>query len=125
MCAIFSTPASAAHPDGWLCSPQDAPSDPPLAPRHRDLRARLRSARIRLDDLALAIERCRSSTPFDRVFAGVKATVGDQLGPDAVLPRCYSIRALEVRARVPAPNQAEIATTSLSPNAASTPTPGL
>jgi multidrug efflux pump subunit AcrA (membrane-fusion protein) len=77
--------------------------------RLRALEARLASARSRAEEIALDVDRARVVAPFDGVVAGVDVAVGDQVKQDAVLVRLYALKALEVRARVPAPYQAEIA----------------
>jgi len=77
--------------------------------RMGSLMARLESARARLDEIELDLERANVTAPFDGVVTGVEVTVGDQVKQDAVLLRLYSIANLEVRARIPAPHQSEIA----------------
>jgi RND family efflux transporter MFP subunit len=76
--------------------------------RLQALEARLQSARARLADIELDLERAMVKAPFDGVVAGVEVTVGDQVKQDAVLLRLYAADRLEVRARIPAPYQAEI-----------------
>ncbi len=76
--------------------------------RLRALEARLQSARARLAEIELDLERAVVEAPFDGLVAGVEVTVGDQVKEDAVLLRLYSLDGLEVRARIPAPFQAEI-----------------
>jgi multidrug efflux pump subunit AcrA (membrane-fusion protein) len=73
------------------------------------LEARLKSARAQLAEIELDLERARVTAPFDGVVTGVEVAVGDQVREDAVLLRLYSIADLEVRARIPAPYQSEIA----------------
>jgi multidrug efflux pump subunit AcrA (membrane-fusion protein) len=73
------------------------------------LEARLRSARAQVAEIELDLERSRVTAPFDGVVTGVAVTVGDQVREDAVLLRFYAVADLEVRARVPAPYQSEIA----------------
>ena len=73
------------------------------------LEARLQSAKSRLDEIALDLERSSAIAPFDGVVTGVEVTVGDQVKQDAVLLRLYSIADLEVRARIAAPYQSEVA----------------
>lgn len=73
------------------------------------LAARLQSARAKLDEIELDLERSSVTAPFDGLIAGVEVTIGDQVKEDAVLLRIYSIEDLEVRARIPAPYQSEVA----------------
>jgi multidrug efflux pump subunit AcrA (membrane-fusion protein) len=73
------------------------------------LEARLRSARARLAEIELDLERSSVTAPFDGIVTGVEVAVGDQVKEDAVLLSLYSLADLEVRARVPAPYQPEIA----------------
>jgi multidrug efflux pump subunit AcrA (membrane-fusion protein) len=76
--------------------------------RLQALEARLQSARASLADIELDFERAVVEAPFDGVVAGVDVTVGDQVKQDDVLLRLYALDGLEVRARIPAPFQAEI-----------------
>lgn len=73
------------------------------------LEARLARAKARLEAIMLDFERARVAAPFDGVVAGVEVTVGDQVTRDALLARLYALDGLEVRARIPAPYQSEIA----------------
>jgi HlyD family secretion protein len=74
------------------------------------LKARLQNARARLADVELNFERASVRAPFEGVVAGVAVTAGDQVKEDALLLRLYAPDRLEVRARIPAPFQAEIGT---------------
>lgn len=74
------------------------------------LEARLASARARVADIALDLERSVVRAPFAGLVAGVEVTTGDQVKADAQLLRLYALDDLEVRARIPAPYQAEIGT---------------
>lgn len=76
--------------------------------RHRALEARLQSARARVADIELDLERAIVEAPFDGLVAGVEVTAGDQVKQDALLLRLYALDGLEVRARIPAPFQAEV-----------------
>lgn len=76
--------------------------------RLRALEAKLLSARARLEDIERDFERATVKAPFDGVVSGVEVTVGDQVKQDAVLLRFYALGGLEVRARIPAPYQAEM-----------------
>jgi multidrug efflux pump subunit AcrA (membrane-fusion protein) len=78
------------------------------------LEARLASAQARAEEIALELDRSTVVAPFDAVIAGVDVAVGDQVKQDAVLVRLYAPEDLEVRARVPAPYQAEIAAATAS-----------
>jgi multidrug efflux pump subunit AcrA (membrane-fusion protein) len=73
------------------------------------LEARLRSARAQLAEIQLDLERSSITAPFDGVVTGVDVAVGDQVMDGVVLLRLYSLEDLEVRARIPAPYQSEIA----------------
>jgi len=72
------------------------------------LEARLQRARARLEGIELDFERAEVEAPFDGVVAGVEVTEGGQVTQDALLLRLYDPGRLEVRARIPAPYQAEI-----------------
>jgi multidrug efflux pump subunit AcrA (membrane-fusion protein) len=72
------------------------------------LEARLASARAKVADIALDLERAVVRAPFDGLVAGVEVTAGDQVKVDALLLRLYALADLEVRALIPAPYQAEI-----------------
>jgi HlyD family secretion protein len=76
--------------------------------RQRALAARLSSARARLEEIALELERAPVVAPYDAVIAKVSVTAGDQVRKDDVLLTLYAIDSLEVRARIPAPFQAEL-----------------
>jgi multidrug efflux pump subunit AcrA (membrane-fusion protein) len=77
--------------------------------RTRALEARLQRARARLDETALEYERARVVAPYDGVVGDVEVSAGDQVRANDVLLRLYALDGLEVRARIPAPYQAEIA----------------
>ncbi len=72
------------------------------------LEARLASARARVAEIALDRERAVVRAPFAGLVAGVEVATGDQVKADAQLLRLYAPAELEVRARIPAPYQAEI-----------------
>lgn len=74
------------------------------------LEARLASARAKVAEIALDLERSVVRAPFAGLVAGVEVTTGDQVKADAQLLRLYALADLEVRARIPAPYQAEIGT---------------
>jgi HlyD family secretion protein len=76
--------------------------------RQRALEARLASARAGLDEIALELERAPVVAPYDAIIAKVSVTAGDQVRKDDVLLTLYAIDSLEVRARIPAPFQAEL-----------------
>lgn len=76
--------------------------------RLQALEAKLESARARLADIERDFERAVVEAPFDGLVAGVEVTAGDQVKKDAVLLRLYALGGLEVRARIPAPYQAEV-----------------
>jgi HlyD family secretion protein len=72
------------------------------------LESRLASARARLDELKLEFERATIRAPYDGIINGVEVTAGDQVSKGAVLLQLYALDSLEVRARIPAPYQAEL-----------------
>ena len=72
------------------------------------LKARLDSAEARLAELQLEYERATVRAPYDGVVSGVEVTTGDQVAKGEVLLRMYALDSLEVRARIPAPYQAEL-----------------
>jgi multidrug efflux pump subunit AcrA (membrane-fusion protein) len=72
------------------------------------LESRLASARARLDELKLEFDRATIRAPYDGVVSGVQVTAGDQVSKGAVLLQLYALDSLEVRARIPAPYQAEL-----------------
>ena len=76
--------------------------------RKRALEARLESAAARYDEIALELERSRVVAPYAAIVANVSVTAGDQVRKDDVLVTLYAIESLEVRARIPAPYQAEL-----------------
>ena len=76
--------------------------------RLRALEARLDSARARLTELELELERASLRAPYDGIVAGVEVTEGDQVARGTVLVRLYAVESLEVRARIPATYQAEL-----------------
>jgi HlyD family secretion protein len=76
--------------------------------RQRALEARLESAAARYDEIALELERSRVVAPYEAIVAKVSVTAGDQVRKDDVLVTLYAIESLEVRARIPAPYQAEL-----------------
>lgn len=78
--------------------------------RVRALEARLASNRARLDELELEYERATVRAPYDGVITAVEVTEGDQVSKGAVLARMFALNSLQVRARVPAPYQAELVT---------------
>ncbi|WP_082674264.1 efflux RND transporter periplasmic adaptor subunit [Thiohalocapsa sp. ML1] len=78
--------------------------------RVRALEARLASNQARLDELELEFERATIRAPYDGIVSGVDVTVGDQVAKGAVLARMFALDSLQVRARIPAPYQAELVT---------------
>ncbi|WP_295881935.1 efflux RND transporter periplasmic adaptor subunit [uncultured Thiohalocapsa sp.] len=78
--------------------------------RLRALEARLASNRARLDELELEYARATVRAPYDGIVTGVEVTVGDQVSKGQVLARMFALDSLQVRARVPAPYQAELVT---------------
>lgn len=78
--------------------------------RLRVSEARLQSARAKLAEIELELERATVEAPTDGVVTGVEVTPGDQVKKDEVLLRFYELGGLEVRARIPAPYQEEVRT---------------
>jgi multidrug efflux pump subunit AcrA (membrane-fusion protein) len=78
--------------------------------RVRALEARLASNRARLKELELEFERATILAPYDGIVSGVEVTTGDQVARGAVLVRMFALDSLQVRARIPAPYQAELVT---------------
>jgi multidrug efflux pump subunit AcrA (membrane-fusion protein) len=78
--------------------------------RLRALQARLASSRSRLEELQLEYERATVRAPYDGVITGVDVTEGDQVAKGTVLARMFALDSLQVRARIPAPYQAELVT---------------
>ncbi|MCX7673771.1 MAG: HlyD family efflux transporter periplasmic adaptor subunit [Thiobacillaceae bacterium] len=78
------------------------------AARLRQLDARLEQARANLQQAELAATRSRVIAPFDGVVAQVQVAEGDQVGAGQVLLTLYPLRDLELRAKLPAPQQAEV-----------------
>ena len=76
--------------------------------RLQALEARLQQARSGLADIERDFERAEVKAPFDGVVTAVEVTAGDQVQRDEILLRLYSPDRLEVRARIPAPFQAEM-----------------
>jgi HlyD family secretion protein len=60
--------------------------------------------------LELEYERATVRAPYDGIVTGVEVTVGDQVAKGAVLATLFALDSLQVRARIPAPYQAELVT---------------
>ncbi len=78
--------------------------------RVRALQARLASSQARLQELQLEYERATLRAPYDGIVTAVDATEGDQVTKGQVLARMFALASLQVRARIPAPYQAELLT---------------
>lgn len=76
--------------------------------RRQVLAARLARNQARLEELELEYERATIRAPYDGVVTDVEVTEGDQVAKGATLVRLYAEESLEVRARIPAPYQAEL-----------------
>ena len=76
--------------------------------RLRGLEARLASDKARLQELELEYERATIRAPYDGIVTGVDVTAGDQVSKGEVLARMFALDSLQVRARIPAPYQAEL-----------------
>lgn len=79
-----------------------------FAARIDALKARLQRASAGLETIQLQYDRSVIRAPYDGVVSVVDVTAGDQVKADTVLLRLYSVRSLEVRARIAAPYQGEI-----------------
>nr|WP_210424722.1 biotin/lipoyl-binding protein [Marichromatium bheemlicum] len=77
--------------------------------RRRALEARLQQARAEYEEARLAFERSRVIAPYAGVVSAVEVAAGDQVKDDEVLLSLYPLAGLEVRSRIPAPYQAELA----------------
>ncbi len=78
--------------------------------RMRGLEARLASSRAQLQTLQLEYERSTLRAPYDGIVSGVLVTQGDQVAKGEALVRLFALESLQVRARIPAPYQAELVT---------------
>lgn len=76
--------------------------------RLAQLQARLTQARATLDQAELALQRSRVRAPFAGFVAKVEVAEGDQVNSGQALIALYPGAGLEVRAKIPAPAQAEI-----------------
>jgi multidrug efflux pump subunit AcrA (membrane-fusion protein) len=76
--------------------------------RLAQLRARLSQATANLEQAELALTRSRVLAPFNGYVAKVAVAAGDQVNTGQTLLTLYPGDGLEVRAKIPAPNQDEI-----------------
>ena len=76
--------------------------------RLAQLKARLVRAQASLDQAELALARSRVIAPFAGFVAKVEVAEGDQVNTGQTLVSLYPAAELEVRAKIPAPHQAEI-----------------
>lgn len=76
--------------------------------RLAQLKARLTRAQANLDQAVLALARSRVQAPFAGYVARVEVAEGDQVATGQPLLALYPSAGLEVRAKIPAPQQAEI-----------------
>ncbi len=76
--------------------------------RLKALEARLQRARAGLAEIELDFERSKVHAPFAGMIAQVEVAEGDQVSENMVLLSMYDPAGLEVRARIPAPFQAEL-----------------
>lgn len=72
------------------------------------LEARLASAEARVEELELELARSVVEAPFEAIVSAVAVSAGDLVKRDQVLLQLYPVDGLEVRARIPAPYQAEV-----------------
>ncbi|BCX81855.1 HlyD family secretion protein [Methylomarinovum caldicuralii] len=79
------------------------------AARIAELQARLDKARAELAQARLALERSQVDAPYEGVVAQVAVAEGDMVQPHQLLLSLYPLAQMEVRAKVPAPFQKEIA----------------
>lgn len=77
--------------------------------RLRVLEARLQAAEARLAEARLAFERSRVVAPEAAIVTAVLVSAGDQVKGDSVLLELFGLDSLEIRARIPAPYQGELA----------------
>ena len=75
----------------------------------KQLRARLESARAKLSESDLAVARSEVIAPFDGFVSEVSVSSGDQVRQSDILLTLYAMDSVEIRARIPASYQAEIA----------------
>lgn len=76
--------------------------------RLQELEAQLAGARARLAELDLEYERATIRAPYDGIISSVQVTAGDQVSKGSILLSMYALDHLQVRARIPAPYQAEL-----------------
>ncbi len=76
--------------------------------RLSQLEAGLLRAQARLEAAQLDQQRSELRAPFDGIVAGVDVAMGDRVKRGQVMLRLYARKALEVRARIPAPYQEEL-----------------
>ena len=74
-----------------------------------ELQARLEKAKARLEQAKLAFERSQVDASFEGIVAEVTVAEGDMVQPHQPLLSLYPLAQMEVRAKVPAPFQKEIA----------------
>ncbi|BCX89558.1 HlyD family secretion protein [Methylomarinovum tepidoasis] len=79
------------------------------AARIAELQARLDKARAELAQARLALERSQVDAPYEGIVAQVAVAEGDMVQPHQLLLSLYPLAQMEVRAKVPAPFQKEIA----------------
>jgi multidrug efflux pump subunit AcrA (membrane-fusion protein) len=75
----------------------------------KQIKARLARARARLSEVNLALERSSVVADFDGIVSQVAVAAGDRVRVADLLVSLYPLDSLEVRARVPATYQSEIA----------------
>ena len=76
--------------------------------RLAQLNARLSQSKANLEQAELAMARSRVVSPFNGYVAKVEIATGDQVNTGQTLISLYPSAGLEVRAKIPAPNQEEI-----------------
>lgn len=76
--------------------------------RMAQLRARLAQAQANLEQAELALARSRVVAPFDGIVAERLVAEGDQVNTGQTLLSLYPTAGLELRAKIPAPYEAEI-----------------
>ena len=76
--------------------------------RLAQIKARLLRAQANLDQAELALARSRVTAPFDGFVAQVPVAEGDQVATGQPLLALYPAAGLQVRAKIPAPQQGEI-----------------
>ena len=76
--------------------------------RLQQLQARLESARAEVNMAELDLQRSRVISAFDGIVESIEVAAGDPVKDNQILLSYYPLAQLEVRAKIPAPYQAEV-----------------